>query len=218
MARIGRHRRRPSRIWALSGLVVALVVLAVGAVMLSGARQAPTPVDPNPPSVSALGSAPSPVPDRPDLAAMAPRILSMPRVGMSAPIGVSTVPGGVLTPPNDVSTVGIWLDGAPLAADEGTTLLAGHVNLVGQGNGALFNLALMQPGDIIHTSDDTGKPTAWRVTRVVERAKADGVEESVLDGPTGPRRLAVVTCGGELTYDNGVGDYEDNVYLYADLL
>ncbi|TQF65840.1 class F sortase [Rhodococcus spelaei] len=147
---------------------------------------------------------------------MAPRILSMPRIGISAPIGVSTVPGGVLTPPNDVKTVGIWRDGAALAADQGTTLLAGHVNMIGQGNGALFNLALMRPGDIIHTSDDAGRTTVWRVTRVVERPKADGVEESVLDGPTGPRRLAVVTCGGELTYDNGVGDYADNIYLYAD--
>lgn len=218
MAHMGRHRRRPSRVWALSGLLVALVVLVVGGVLLSGARQGSKPVEPIPPSVSAAGSDSAPAPGRSELASMAPRMLSMPRVGMSAPIGVSTVPGGVLTPPNDVSTVGIWLDGATLTADEGTTLLAGHVNMIGQGNGALFNLALMQPGDIIATSDDTGATTEWRVTRVEERAKADGVEESVLDGPTGPRRLAVVTCGGELTYDNGIGDYEDNIYLYADLV
>ena len=101
-------------------------------------------------------------------------------------------------------------------ADEGTTLLAGHVNLAGQGPGALFNLALMQPGDVVRTSDAEGNTTSWRVTSVVNRPKADGVEESVLDGPVGPRKLAVVTCGGDLSYANGLGNYEDNVYLYAD--
>ncbi|WP_137724658.1 class F sortase [Prescottella subtropica] len=211
----GKHRRRPNLFWTLTIGLVALVVLAAGGMLLLREPQPQNTVDPNPPSVSDAATPTAPLPD---IGELAPRSLVLGRVGVTAPIGVSTVPGGVLTPPNDVSTVGIWLDGATLDAGEGTTLLAGHVNMIGQGNGALFNLALMQPGDFIYTSDDTGSPTAWRVSRVVERAKADGVEESVLDGPTGPRRLAVVTCGGELTYDNGVGDYEDNIYLYADLV
>ena len=37
-------------------------------------------------------------------------------------------------------------------------------------------------------------------------------------GPEGPRKLAVVTCGGELQFEDGVGNYADNVYLYADLM
>ncbi|MFD4292891.1 class F sortase [Rhodococcus sp. NPDC058505] len=214
MTRTGRHRRRPSVIGTLAVLVVALLAVVVGVGMLTADGEEPAVADPNPPGVAA--PVPAPTSPQPDIGTLPPRTLALPRVGVAAPIGVATVPGGVLTPPNDVSTVGIWQDGAPLAADAGTTLLAGHVNMVGQGNGALFSLALMQPGDVIHTSDDAGRSTAWRVTRVVERPKADGVEESVLDGPTGPRRLAVVTCGGDLTYTDGVGDYTDNVYLYAD--
>ncbi|WP_305092225.1 class F sortase [Prescottella sp. R16] len=212
----GRHRRRPNLFWTLTIALVAVVVLVAGGVLLLREPQQRVAADPRPPGVSESADAPtSPLPE---IGQLPPRTLLLGRVGVQAPIGVSTVPGGVLTPPNDVSTVGIWLDGATLDADAGTTLLAGHVNMIGQGNGALFDLALMQPGDVVYTSDDAGSPTAWRVSRVVERAKADGVEESVLDGPTGPRRLAVVTCGGELTYDNGVGDYEDNIYLYADLV
>ncbi|GAA4806919.1 hypothetical protein [Tomitella cavernea] len=89
----------------------------------------------------------------------------------------------------------------------------------------------MRPGGIIYSADDTGAPTECRVTAVTELPKADGVEPSVFDGPDGPRRLAVVACGcelayacgcelayacgGERTYADGVGDYADNVYLYA---
>ncbi|MBM4480770.1 sortase, partial [Rhodococcus hoagii] len=147
-----------------------------------------------------------------------PVTLSLDPVGVQARILDATVPNGVLTPPNDVRDVGIWLDGAPLDAVAGTTLIVGHVNLVGQGNGALFELGTIEPGEVIRTSDAGGTTTAWRVTAVATRPKSAGIEESVLAGPDGPRRLAVVTCGGELQFDNGVGDYSDNVYLYAEPL
>ncbi|MEH6802655.1 MULTISPECIES: class F sortase [Rhodococcus] len=149
---------------------------------------------------------------------MAPNTLSLDPVGVQAPIVDATVPEGVLTPPENVKNVGIWLDGASLNSVTGTTLIAGHVNLTGQGNGALFDLGTIEPGEVIRTSDATGKSTSWKVTAVTTRPKADGVEESVLAGPEGPRKLAVVTCGGELQFEDGVGNYADNVYLYADLM
>ncbi|AKE00369.1 peptidase C60 [Rhodococcus erythropolis R138] len=149
---------------------------------------------------------------------MTPNTLSLDPVGVQAPIVDATVPEGVLTPPENVKNVGIWLDGASLNSVTGTTLIAGHVNLTGQGNGALFDLGTIEPGEVIRTSDATGKSTSWKVTAVTTRPKADGVEESVLAGPEGPRKLAVVTCGGELQFEDGVGNYADNVYLYADLM
>ncbi|ORI18571.1 sortase [Rhodococcus erythropolis] len=149
---------------------------------------------------------------------MTPNTLSLDPVGVQASIVDATVPEGVLTPPENVKNVGIWLDGASLDSVTGTTLIAGHVNLTGQGNGALFDLGTIEPGEVIRTSDATGKSTSWKVTAVTTRPKADGVEESVLAGPDGPRKLAVVTCGGELQFEDGVGNYADNVYLYADLM
>lgn len=157
-------------------------------------------------------------PATPTDALMTPNTLSLDPVGVQAPIVDATVPEGVLTPPENVKNVGIWLDGASLDSATGTTLIAGHVNLTGQGNGALFDLGTIEPGEVIRTSDATGKSTSWKVTAVTTRPKADGVEESVLAGPEGPRKLAVVTCGGELQFEDGVGNYADNVYLYADLM
>lgn len=168
-----------------------------------------------PPGIGASRTATSSVPSGTPLP---PGTLSLDGLGVQAPIVDATVPDGVLTPPDDVAQVGIWLDGAPLDSATGTTLLVGHVNLVGQGNGALFDLATVAPGEVIRTSDAAGTVTAWRVTAVTARPKSAGVEESVLAGPEGQRRLAVVTCGGDLQFENGVGDYSDNVYLYAESL
>lgn len=142
--------------------------------------------------------------------------LSLDPINIDTPIVDATVINGVLTPPGDVKEVGIWLDGAPLEATTGTTLIAGHVNLARQGNGALFDLGTLTPGQEIHTTSTSGSTTTWLVTAVVSRPKADGIEEGVLDGLEGPRKLAVVTCGGELEYEDGIGNYLDNVYLYAD--
>lgn len=195
---------------ALTAVVVACVVGA--AMVFLGLRSSDDTraVPPSPGGVapSSVTAPPGPV--------MPPETLALDPVGVQARIVDATVPDGVLTPPDNVKDVGIWLDGASLDSTTGTTLIVGHVNLVGQGNGALFDLAAIAPGSVIRTSDSTGASTSWRVTSVMSRAKSDGVEQSVLAGADGPRRLAVVTCGGELLYENGVGDYADNVYLYAE--
>ncbi|MFE5646541.1 class F sortase [Rhodococcus sp. NPDC056516] len=203
------------------GRRVALI-LAVIAVLVAGASMAfvglrssddNAAIPPSPGVVVSHSANPAPAD-----ALMAPNTLSLDPVGVQAPIVDATVPDGVLTPPENVKNVGIWLDGAALDSVTGTTLIAGHVNLTGQGNGALFDLGTIEPGEVIRTSDATGKSTSWKVTAVKTRPKADGVEESVLAGPEGARKLAVVTCGGELQFEDGVGNYADNVYLYADLM
>lgn len=200
-------------------MVVAAVVvlLAAGASLAVVGMRSTDDTSAVPPGPS-VGASRSPGVASPADPLITPNTLALDPVGVRAPIVDATVPNGVLTPPNDVRTVGIWLDGATLDSATGTTLIVGHVNLVGQGNGALFDLGTIEPGEVIRTSDATGATTAWTVTAVTTRPKAAGVEESVLAGPDGPRRLAVVTCGGELEFENGVGDYSDNVYLYADPL
>lgn len=201
-----------------------LLIVGAGILTWSLLSSSSDPAAPPPVAAGVVESPSAAVPGTADPSAVepdpvgnfSPGTLTMDRISITAPIVEATVPDGVLTPPEDVSKVGIWMGGAPLDSKTGTTLLAGHVNMAGQGNGALFDLSLMKPGDLLKTTDSGGVVTQWRVTRVVDRPKADGVEESVLDGPAGPRKLAVVTCGGELDYANGVGNYEDNVYVYAD--
>ena len=129
------------------------------------------------------------------------------------PIIAATVEDDRISPPRDVHTVGIWTGGAPLDATTGTTTLVGHVNYVGQGNGAFHDLAFVQVGSTVTTVDATGRATSWVVTAITTTAKTDGVNPAALAGTPGPRRLVLVTCGGQ--YDGNLQSYSDNVYVWA---
>jgi hypothetical protein len=128
---------------------------------------------------------------------------------------------GALLIPGDVHDVGMWDNGAPLlsaaggAYAEGTTLVAGHVNYVGQGDGALFNLYQVQPGAVVYATDAWGRTTLWRVVSAESVLKQD-LPASVFAGNQGPRRLVIVTCGGDIRYVPGSGwTYDDNVVVTA---
>ncbi|MGV0157042.1 class F sortase [Rhodococcus sp. GB-02] len=209
---IGNSARRGKRTRALLAAIAALAMIVGSVGVYFGTRDTSSPT-----TATATTSSAAPH-DAIPAATTTHGTLSLDPINIDTPIVDATVINGVLTPPGDVKEVGIWLDGAPLDATTGTTLIAGHVNLAGQGNGALFDLGTLTPGQEIHTTSTSGNTTTWRVTAVVSRPKADGIEESVLEGPDGPRKLAVVTCGGDLEYEDGIGNYLDNVYLYADLV
>jgi len=201
-------RGKPTRALLAAIAVLALIVGSIGVYFGTRDSSSPTTATATTSSKTPYDAIPAPTTTH--------GTLSLEPINIDTPIVDATVINGILTPPGDVKEVGIWLDGAPLDSTTGTTLIAGHVNLAGQGNGALFDLGTLTPGQEIHTASASGNTTTWRVTAVVSRPKADGIEASVLDGPFGPRRLAVVTCGGDLEYEDGIGNYLDNVYLYAD--
>jgi hypothetical protein len=129
--------------------------------------------------------------------------------------------GGALAIPYNVHEIGMWNGGAQLAGPhgrplrKGTTLLAGHVNYYGQGNGTLYNLYRVQPGAIVYTSDASGRVTRWRVTKLVVVLKSQ-LPSWAYAGTSGPRMLVMVTCGGPLDYIRGYGySYRDNVIAVA---
>jgi hypothetical protein len=151
-----------------------------------------------------------------------PSTLIIPSICVNAPLVTTTrAPTGALQIPGDVHDVGLWDDGAPLlsttgAADPtGTTLLAGHVNDAGQGNGALFDLYQVQPGALVYATDAAGRTSVWRVVSAQSILKAD-LPAGVFAGPQGPRQVVIVTCGGSIHYQPGVGwTYDDNIVVTA---
>ena len=93
----------------------------------------------------------------------------------------------------------------------GTTLLAGHVNVAGEGLGALSELHRVEPGALVVTTDAGGAARYWRVEALLVRAKND-LPPFPQDGP---RQLAIVTCGGPLEHAPGGNTYRDNVIALA---
>lgn len=140
---------------------------------------------------------------------LGPDRLFIAQLGVDAPIvDVPVSDAGALSIPADPADVGLAVDGAPLAAGAGSSLLAGHVNLDGV-DGALWRLASITPGARIITTDHAGTRRDWAVdglSSVVKAALPGGLASS-----TGSRRLVVVTCGGAVHNH----EYDDNVIVTA---
>lgn len=139
---------------------------------------------------------------------------------INAPIVPTVVAGdGSLIIPANVHEVALWTGGAAIAAPAGTTLIAGHVDDVDQGPGAMNQLHNVAPGAVVTVTDTSGQVTRWQVTDVAVVDK-DALPPVVFAGNNGPRRLALVTCGGPLLHlSNGhggtYGTYQDNIVVTA---
>ncbi|MEP7161971.1 MAG: class F sortase, partial [Dermatophilaceae bacterium] len=97
-----------------------------------------------------------------------------PLLGIDAPLVAEGLDArGSLVVPGDPGTVGLWDGGPDLGAAEGTTLLAGHVDVAGVGPGALVGLSRVAPGAWMITSDGLGRGRAWRVASLAVRRKDD---------------------------------------------
>ncbi|MDA8354727.1 MAG: class F sortase [Actinomycetota bacterium] len=163
------------------------------------------------PASSTVAPAGSSVPKAPVEDALEPDELSIPSLGVLAPVYPESISTYSLEIPGNVKDVGMWTGGGRIYGSNGTVLLAGHINWYNQGNGALYDLSNIQPGAVIYLSGSSGSPTAWKAVSLEAYPKAQ-LPQGIF-APTGPRRLAIVTCGG--AFDPATGHYADNVVVIA---
>lgn len=238
----GAHRRPTSRRRALirrAGLAVGVLGCAVTATAMIayGSQSTPPPPAPlpsatfsvAPQSLPTITAAVPPVgrtaPAGPQATAappprcdttLTPETVVIPALCIHAPlVPTAQQSSGALVIPADVHRVGWWDGGATLTATTGSTLLAGHVDYVGQGEGAFYQLYRSRPGTVVYTADGAGRVSRWQVTRllVVQKAK---LPDWVFAGRAGARQLVMVTCGGPVDEVPGYGGtYEDNVIAVA---
>jgi hypothetical protein len=117
--------------------------------------------------------------------------------------------------PEDVHQVGRDTGTAAPDATHGTTLVAGHVDNVRQGDGVFYFLHRVRPGAVITLRNGTAKRavTRWRVYKTAVVNKAALPKD--IWATSGPRRLVLVTCGGPLLSTSTGNTYQDNVLVYA---
>lgn len=188
------------RVWA-GAVVGALVVALAGC-----GGGAPLPVDTVAPPQEAAATAVA-APGVGD-----PSWLVIGAAGVDAPVVTVGATGGAMDVPADISTVGYYSGSVPLGSPVGVTVLAGHVNDAAVGPGALARLSEVRVGDVVSVAGAAG----GRVSRwVVDGVTVSGKDELPAFPVVGPRRLVVVTCGGELVRVNGGGSYADNVVVWA---
>lgn len=150
----------------------------------------------------------------PDPVVLEPARLRIPALGVDAAVRAESVTAtGELVVPGDPAVLGSWTAGEAgeaSAAPDGVLVIAGHVDMRGD-LGALHDLAEVSPGTQIDLVGAGGGVEHWRVDALEVRGKDDLPDFSA----TGPRRLAVVTCGGPVV-DTATGrGYRDNVIAWA---
>jgi len=138
--------------------------------------------------------------------------IGIPALRIVAPVVPEGTSRGYLTIPADVHHVG-WDDQTAPPGQGGVTLLAGHVNWVGQGEGALGQIGQLVPGDKI-ILNWSGHQTTWIVEKKPSLSPNTEVHPSLFS-QSGPPRLALVTCGGPFTETAEGGSYADNVIVWA---
>jgi LPXTG-site transpeptidase (sortase) family protein len=162
------------------------------------------------PSGSTIGTVPAtigePAPDR-----VQPAQLRVPSIGVDTEVlGVGVEPDGDMeVPPADVAG---WYRFGPTPGEDGSTVLAAHVDYNGK-PGAFFRLRELEAGDEVEVTMSDGTVKAYAVTEVEKVPKDQLVAGGVFDR-SGTSRVTLITCGGE--FDPGQRSYRDNVVAVAE--
>ncbi|WP_181799452.1 class F sortase [Kitasatospora acidiphila] len=206
-----RRSRRPWRVPAAAGGVLALVCAAV--VLSQGSSQPPVRI------ATTAAAPPAPAPVVPAAAPSttvrsAPVRVQIPRLGVDAPV----VPAGLnadgtaQVPPLDHPGQVDWYDGGPAPGETGPAVLLGHYD--NQAGPAVFHqLPNLRPGDRIEIRRADGSTVNYQV-RELRQAPKDAFPTDAVYGDTTNPQLRLITCGGVLQQS---GHYSDNIIVFADL-
>jgi hypothetical protein len=220
----GGRRGKPWR--AAGAAVVALLALA-GAGMLGAALRdppaLPRPPQPQPQLLSPAGADPDyPHPAGPvygetrtALGRATPTIISIPRIGVDAPImSLGTNPDGTVQVPSLEQAMSAgWYSPGPSPGELGNAVVVGHVDSAQVGGPAVFyQLGALRAGDTIMVSRDDGSRVTFTVDDVRSYPKSQFPSDLVY-GANDRAALRVVTCGGQ--FDEAAGSYLENVVVFA---
>ena len=158
------------------------------------------------------GAPPAAQPRPGETVAVPPVAVSFPAWELTtAVVPVGVLPSGALDLPDDPDTVGWWAAGALPGQDQGSVVLAGHIDSATAGAGALAVLLELDKGDLVAVTGTDGTTANYRV---LERA---ATPKSQLDRGLftrqGPHRLVLITCGG--AFDEDTGRYADNIVVIS---
>lgn len=134
-------------------------------------------------------------------------------IGVDAPIdpyGVVAATGQMDVPENVTDVA--WYQFGPSPGEDGSAVLAAHVDLAGQGPGVFFELRSLVPGERVHVAYDDGSQRTFRVVARTVYTK-DDLPVDVLFARQGPPVLTLITCGG--AFSRADRRYDSNVVVYA---
>lgn len=140
-----------------------------------------------------------------------PSRLRIARLGVDAPVAALGVADtGEMEVPTDAENVA-WYEYGPSPGQHGSAVLAAHVDYNGR-RGVFFDLMDLRAGDRVVVDFTGGRSRTFVVRERASIAKrALPVDE--LFRREGPRRLTLITCGGD--FDAAARSYRNNVVVVA---
>ncbi len=153
----------------------------------------------------------------PALARSLPVTLTIPALGLQAPVGeVGLGPdGGIEVPvPGPTYDLPAWYRYSPTPGELGPAIIEGHLDTPTGEPSVFYGLALLAAGNEIVITRADSQVLTFRITEVARYAKTDFPTSAVygdLDHPG----LRLLTCGGALDEE---GNYRDNVVVFATLV
>lgn len=141
-----------------------------------------------------------------------PAVLHLPTLHRNATVDPVDSVHGVLQVPGDISRVGWWKHSAAPGSTTGSTVIDGHIDSAAAGEGALFHLADLNPGDPLSVTTSTGTTTRYQVSARRVYVKERGLPADLFN-QHGPGRLVIISCGGP--FDSSARSYQDNIAVFA---
>jgi LPXTG-site transpeptidase (sortase) family protein len=140
-----------------------------------------------------------------------PERIDVARDASAAVVPVATV-GRELVVPEDPGRVG-WWDGSSYVGDPyGSTVIAGHVDVVDRGLGFFYRLWNIKVGERVVLSAGHLRQ-AYKITAIRQVARTDLVDDEEVFDIGGPPRLVLITCAGDFRADRG--GYSRNLIVVA---
>ncbi|AUI57214.1 class F sortase [Amycolatopsis sp. BJA-103] len=202
-------KKRPGLRWILAGAAVFVVAAVIAVLVFTGRSEPVVAAAQDAANTSAVQTA--------EVAAdtgQAPGTVKLPGGGTAKLIRKELTSDGTLPIPEGLDEATWW--GSKLGADQGASLLSGHVNWKGK-KGPFDELWRLKTGQEVNVVDTDGGKWVYKIGEIVTVHKTKLAEQSEkLFGPDGPHRLVLVTCGGE--YVGGTDGYEDNRIVTASLV
>ncbi|MFE9042405.1 class F sortase [Streptomyces sp. NPDC012421] len=194
--------------------VVAILLLTGVHLVRGGTEQLTAAGPPQPLAADAPAPAASPLPARPALPGSAPLSVTIPAIGVDAPltrVGLDA-DGWIEAPPPEHPGRAGWFTGAVTPGEPGTAVVVGHVDTPA-GPAVFHSLGALTRGRAIDIHRADGRTAVFTV-HGVELVPKDDFPADRVYASTGAPELRLITCGGPYTR---AGGYSGNVVVSARL-
>lgn len=138
--------------------------------------------------------------------------LIIPQISVDAPIEyVGVTSTGIMEVPKKTDTVG-WFKLGAVPGENGSAIIAGHLNGQRGENGVFFNLNSLKKGDLVTVKNSDNSQVQFIVHKI--KMLDPGHADDVFTSSEGAH-LNLITCDG--IWDKKIQSYSQRLVLFTDL-